>query len=108
MQSANTEPGSKPAAAAPNPKRVAAGKRNWLKRRGLSPEGREKLRLAALRTEPWQHSTGPKTALGKAKAAANGKQRQAGLVSMRELKADLRSLRALLKEMKESRDAVGG
>ncbi len=106
MRSANTELGSKPVVI-PNPKRVAAGKRNWLRRRGLSPEGRENLRSAALRTKPWQHSTGPKTPAGKAKAAANGRKRQSGLVSVRELKADLRSLRSLFKEMKASRDSVG-
>lgn len=105
MRSANTELGSKPIAV-PNPKRAAAGKLNWLKRRGLSPEGRERLRLAALRAKPWQHSTGPKTAIGKAKAAANGKTRQRGLVSLRELKADLRLLRALLHEMREARCSV--
>ena len=106
MQNANTELGSKPLVV-PNPKRVAAGRLNWIKRRGLSPDGRERLRLAALRTKPWRHSTGPKTSIGKAKAAANGRKRQCGLVSLRELKADLCALRALLRDMRETQSAVG-
>lgn len=107
MRNATTELGSKSPDKAPNPKRVAAGKRNWLKRRGLSAEGREKLRLAALRNEPWQHSTGTRTPAGKATAVINGKKRQDGLVSLRELKADMRVLRAMLRDMKESQQSVG-
>ncbi|MCE9560524.1 MAG: hypothetical protein K8U57_00585 [Planctomycetes bacterium] len=52
MRNATTELGSKPPTHVPNPKRVAAGKRNWLKRRGFSAEGREKLRFAALCIRP--------------------------------------------------------
>ncbi len=107
MQNVITELGSKLPEKVPNPKRVAAGKRNWLKRRGFSDEGREKLRLAALANEPWRHSTGPRTPAGKAKAVLNCKKRQNGLVSLRELKADLRSLRAMIREMQESRRSVG-
>ena len=102
MRNADTELGSKPVAA-PNPKRVAAGRLNWLKRRGLSPVGREKLRRAALQNRPWLYASGPRTPEGKAVASANGKKRQLGLVSLRELKADLRELRALLREMRQTR-----
>ena len=56
----------------PNPKRVAAGRRNRLKRKGLTPEGRQRLREAALKNKPWLHSTGPKTPEGKMRAAQNG------------------------------------
>jgi hypothetical protein len=103
MPKANTELDSK---SAPNPKRVAAGRLNRTKRKGLTPEGRERLRRAAQANKPWQHATGPRTAEGKAKAAANGKQRQFGLLSVRELKADLRKLRAVLKDMAEVRRSV--
>ena len=89
-----------------NPRRVAAGRRNQAKRRGLSPEGRERLRAAALRHKPWQHSTGPKTPAGKAQAALNGKKRQRGLLSVREIKADLEDYQALLTEMNESREMI--
>ena len=50
----------------PNPRRVAAGKRNRAKRKGLTPEGRGKLRQSALRHKPWRFSSGPKTPEGKA------------------------------------------
>ena len=55
--------------AAPNPKRVAAGRLNRAKRKGLTPEGRERLRQLALKHQPWQFSTGPRSAAGKAKVA---------------------------------------
>jgi hypothetical protein len=104
MQNVNTEVANKPA---PNPKRVAAGKLNWAKRKGLTPEGRERLRRAAQINQPWLFSTGPRTNAGKATAAANGKKRQLGLLSARELKADLRQLRIMVKDMAEARRSIG-
>jgi hypothetical protein len=106
MQNANTELGSNPPSA-PNPKRVAAGRLNWVKRKGLTPEGRERLRRAAHANKPWLLSTGPRTMKGKATAAANGKKRQLGLLSARELTADLRKLRAMLRDMAEARRITG-
>lgn len=106
MQNANTELGSKPPAA-PNPRRVAAGRLNWARRKGLTPEGHERLRRAAHAHKPWLLSTGPRTTKGKATAAANGKKRQLGLLSVRELKSDLRKLRTMLKDMAEARGSVG-
>lgn len=38
----------------------------------LTPDGRARLRAAALRTRPWESSTGPKTANGKARSRLNG------------------------------------
>jgi hypothetical protein len=67
----------------PSPARSAAGKLNRAKRKGLTPEGRERLRQAVLRTQPWRHSTGPSTPEGKAKVARNGMKRQQGSVSIR-------------------------
>ena len=55
----------------PNPKRVAAGRLNRMKSKGLTPAGREKLRQSALQRKPWLHSTGPRTPEGKARAAQN-------------------------------------
>jgi hypothetical protein len=104
MQNANTELSSKPA---PNPKRVAAGRLNQTKRKCLTPEGRERLRRAAQANQPWRFSTGPRTLTGKATAAANGKKQQLGLLSVRELKADLRKLRAMVKDMAEVRSSIG-
>ncbi len=90
-----------------NPRRVAAGKANRAKRKGLTPEGRERLRAAALANAPWRYSTGPTTAAGKAQAARNGKRRQVGPISIRELRAELAELRAQAGEMAETRDLVG-
>jgi hypothetical protein len=88
-------------------RRVAACRLNRAKRKGLTPEGREKLRKAALQNRPWRFSTGPRTAAGKAKVALNGKKRQLGPRSVREVRADLAGLRALLRDMQASRTAQG-
>lgn len=101
MRTAVTELGSN--SAGPNPRRVAAGRANRAKRKGLTAEGRERLRRAALANRPWEHSTGPTTAAGKVQAAANGKRRQLGLTSVRELRAELANLRALAHDMADAR-----
>jgi hypothetical protein len=95
-----------PAAARPNPRRVAAGRRNRAKRKGLTPAGRERLRQAALRSRPWRFSTGPRTAAGKARSAQNGRARQRGPVSARRLRAGLADVRALLGELRAGRRAA--
>lgn len=103
MRNADTELGSKPP---PNPRRVAAGKLNRSKRKGLTPEGRARLRQAALRGRPWRFSTGPRTEPGKATASLNGKRRQVGTLSVRELRAELSALRELVAQMAEARSVV--
>jgi len=87
----------------PSPRRVAAGKLNRAKRAGLTPEGRRRLREAALRNQPWKHSTGPRTQAGKAQAVKNGKKRQLGPLSVREIRADLANVAQLLQEMGQAR-----
>jgi hypothetical protein len=91
--------------------RQRAGRLNQLKWQGFSEAGREKLRQAALRNRPSQFSTGPKTAAGKARVAANGKKRQVRVLSSRQVKAKLsganaliRSLSALRREISSSGD----
>ena len=86
----------------PNPRRVAAGKRNYALRQGLSEEGRRKLSATARRHEPWRHATGPTTPQGKKTASRNGKKRQIGPQSVRELRAELSELGQLLNEMREA------
>jgi hypothetical protein len=88
----------------PDPKRVVAGRLNRAKRKGLTPEGRERLRQAAMKNQPWRFSTGPRTPAGKAKVAVNGKRRQLGPLSVREIRADLAGLCALVKSLRESRN----
>jgi len=92
----------------PNPRRVAAGRLNQQKRKGLSPAGRERLRQSALQNQPWLFSTGPRTAAGKAKSILNGKLRQLGPRSVREIQRDLAGLRKLVSEMGAARATVGG
>jgi hypothetical protein len=91
-----------------NPRRVAAGKANVQKRHGLSPEGRERVRAAALAHQPWRSSTGPRTPEGKARAAANGKRHQVGERSVRQLRAELAGCLALAREMAACRGRLAG
>src|SRR5437762_12387530 len=98
MQKADTELTSN--SAGPNPKRVAAGRLNRAKRKGLTPEGRERLRQSALKHKPWRLSTAPRTPEGKAQVALNGKSRQLGLCSGREARADVAELRGLLPQLR--------
>ena len=94
--------------APPNPKRVAAGRRNREKRLGLSEAGRQALRVTALRHKPWRFATGPKTAAGRARVALNGKVRQLGPKSGREVKKDLAEISQLLQELAATRRAAEG
>lgn len=91
-----------------NPKRVAAGRANRAKRGPLTPAGRERLRQAALANRPWVHSTGPKSVEGKRQAARNGKTRQLGPESVREVRRELHDLRHLLGDWREERRAAAG
>jgi hypothetical protein len=50
---------------------IEANRRNWSLRRGLTPEGRERLRAAAFRLRPWEHSTGPRTDAGRRRSREN-------------------------------------
>ncbi len=87
----------------PEPPRVRAGRRNRALRVGLTPGGRERLREAARAGRPWEHATGPRTAEGKARSAANGRAGQSGEASARGLRAELAGVRALLARMREAR-----
>jgi len=96
----------------PNPKRVAAGRRNRLKWPGVTEAGRHRLREAALRNQPWKRSTGPRTAEGKARVALNAKRRQQhGAMSRREVRRELAGLDGVIDQLAEIRrqiqDAAG-
>ena len=90
-----------------NQRRAEANRRNRQKRKGLSPAGREKLRQSALKHQPWRFSTGPRTPEGKAKVALNGKKRQKGPKSVREVRSEMSGLNDLLAQMAASRSAMG-
>jgi hypothetical protein len=85
----------------PNPRRMAAGRRNRQLRGPLSPEARCKLRELALSRRPWEHSTGPKSPAGKKQAALNGKIRQTGPTSFREARREAAEIRALIRWAQE-------
>ncbi len=95
-----------PIAKPKNPRRQAAGKRNQALRRGLSEAGRDRLREAVLNHRPWELSTGPRSVAGKAIAAANGKRRQKGRYSVRELRQYRRALEASLAPLNQARQTV--
>jgi hypothetical protein len=97
---------SKVPSASKNPKRVAAGRLNSLKRKGLTPAGRERLRQTALRNQPWRKSTGPRTPEGKARSARNSRKGQPGEPSIRQLRTILADLMTLAQDMRQSQDVV--
>jgi len=92
----------------PNPRRVAAGKANRAKRKGLTPEGRQRLRLTALEHQPWRHASGPTTITGKARSAANGKGRQKGQYSVRALRAEFAAITGVLRSLGAPRPQAQG
>lgn len=53
-------------------KQIEANRRNRKLWRGHTPEGLRRISESTKKRRPWQHSTGPKTAAGKARAAQNG------------------------------------
>src|SRR5688572_28308281 len=97
---------NQPSPSQKNPRRVAAGKLNRQKRRGLPPAGVERSRQAALERQPWLRSTGPRTAQGKARSAANGRRRQKGELSVRQFRASLIDARSILNDMARCRQLV--
>ena len=69
-------------------RKLEANRLNLKKRKGLSPEGRERLREAALRRRLWQNSTGPRTAAGRVKSAANALRHGRETNAAREFRSD--------------------
>lgn len=83
----------------PSPRRVAAGKLNRRKRGPLTAAGLERLREVALSNRPWARSTGSRTPEGKAAAARNGKVRQKGERSIREVRHALAEVTGLVGDL---------
>jgi hypothetical protein len=90
----------------PNPRLVEAGRRNRAKRKGLTPEGRERLRQLAIQHQPWNSSTGPRTPEGRAKIAASNKARQKGSISITAIRAELAEFRNFMAEMRQARGSI--
>jgi hypothetical protein len=59
-----------------------------------------------LASRPWEHSTGPRTAEGKAKVAANGRRTQEGKHFRRAARRQLADLRGLIAGMGAARRQV--
>ena len=85
---------------------MLAGCANRKKRGELTPEGREALRQTALRWKPWQSSTGPRTPEGKAQVANNGRLRQKGEVSAREIRRQLAGVNSFITELAAMRRSI--
>ncbi len=90
-----------PESSRPNPKRVAAGRLNRAKRGPLTDRGRERLRQSALVNRPWRFSTGPRTDAGKDQARTNGRKRQKGEQSVRELQCEVAEINGLIQRIKQ-------
>jgi hypothetical protein len=72
----------------------------------LTESGRQRLRDAALRNQPWQFSTGPRSPEGKAKAAMNGHNHRSEPQSRRQLLIGLAGVTSFLGEMALLRQAA--
>ena len=94
-----------PSSRTPDPRRSEINRRNRQKWRGMSPEGKARVRAAALVHRPWERSTGPRTAEGKARSARNGRLGREGL-SIRELRAELAGVFTLIHQMTASRNSL--
>jgi hypothetical protein len=66
------------------------------------------LRQAALDNRPWESSTGPKTIEGKARASGNGRSRQRGPISIRQLRTEVASIHDLAAAMQAARARLLG
>lgn len=92
----------------PNPRRVEAGRRNRAKRKGSTPEERERHRQVAHQYQPWLHSTGPRTPEGKARIRASNQARQKGPLGIATIRAELADYRSLIGAMREAHAMVPG
>lgn len=79
---------------------------NLRKRRGLTPEGRQRLRDAIIFHQPWVDSTGPRSVEGKAKVAMNGRKTKRGYTGVREMQREISAVMAMICQMQTARAEV--
>src|ERR1700722_15045693 len=84
---------------AKSPARVLAGKRNRRLRRPITDAGRRRRSEAARRNRAWEKSSGPKTAAGKVAAARNGRARMNGDLSVRDGRAAIARIKAMIAQL---------
>jgi hypothetical protein len=72
----------------------------------FSPQGLERLRATALANRPWTKTKGPTSPEGRARAALNGRYRQRGEKSRREMRAELAGVFALVRQMSATRRSL--
>ena len=89
-----------------NPRRAAAGRLGGLLRGPLTAETHQRWRKAVLRNRPWERSTGPRTKAGKARSAANGRWRQRGEMSVRQLRGEMAGVWNMIGEMAAMRKSL--
>jgi len=85
---------------------VLAGRRNRQLRGPLTDAGRQRLREAAHRDQPWRFGKGPRTAEGKAASASNARHRQKRPDSLRQLKLGLAGVMSFASDMAKLRRVI--
>lgn len=105
---AETNPIQSPQPTVPNPRRIEAGRRNRTLRRGLTETGRQRLRKSTSKFQPWRFAKGPISASGKQQAVRNGKVRQVGAMSVREIRLVAAELRTGINQLRDWRISVIG
>ena len=83
---------------------MAAGK----SRRRWGPEDRLRLREQCLARRPWLGSTGPRTAEGKRRSAANGMLRRPDPQSVRQARAAVADVCGMISGMSDLRRLLAG
>jgi len=72
-------------------------------RKGLTDTGRQRLRDSAMLHKPWRFATGPRSEVGRAQSRKNGKRRQTGELSVRQVQAMTADAMSLVKSMAKLR-----
>ncbi len=88
------------------PQRAEHPRRGGRRPKTWTPEGLERLRATAMATRPWEQTRGPRTVEGKARSAQNGRARQKGEKSVRELRAELVEVFGLINQMAATRRSL--
>jgi hypothetical protein len=75
--------------------------------RTYTARDREMLRQLALMGRPWEHSTGPRTVEGKARVAENGRKRQKGDESVRQIRRNIAQVKSMIRAIASLDEVLG-